>query len=66
MKSPDPDREERIRRIEERLAKGIPDAKPKPVAVLTVPITDKLAEAIRANPALPPGFGEAVPDPAFV
>ena len=32
------------------LAKPLPKAKPKPTPVLTVPVSDKLAVAVRANP----------------
>jgi len=38
------------RKFEERLSKPIPRAKPKPVAVVSVPVADKDAAVIAANP----------------
>jgi hypothetical protein len=45
--------EEKRRRFEERLATGfyIRPAKPKPTAVVSLPVSEKIAEAVIANPA---------------
>src|SRR5262245_39015931 len=45
--------EERRRRFEERLANGyyIRPAKPKPTPLLSLPVSDKIAEAVKSNPA---------------
>jgi hypothetical protein len=45
--------EEKRRRFEERLATGfyIRPAKPKPTAVVSLPVSDKIADAVTANPA---------------
>ena len=44
-------REERERRFRERLANySLPDAKPKPVEVVTVPVAPAVAEVVAANP----------------
>lgn len=44
--------EERRKRFYERLNSGafIRDAKPKPTPVVTVPVSEKIAEAVKANP----------------
>ena len=43
-------REEAWLRFEEKLRQPIPLAKPKPVAVLVVPVSDKIAAAAKASP----------------
>ena len=39
------------RKFEEAISKPIPKAKPKPIAVVSVPVSDKDAAVIAANPA---------------